>query len=127
MVEASLTGSLTKWTEVSLSYSRRSEVSVQAASQAYTADSVSARLNQFLTTDGKLTANIGGGFVNSEYADNGSYAQRHDVEVRANVGLVYRFQPWLLAQLSYEFQKFNSNQYFDYADNRVTFRVSVGY
>jgi hypothetical protein len=127
VVEASLTGNLTKWTEVSLSYSRRSEVSAQAANQAYTADSISARLNQFLTTDGKWTANIGGTFVNSDYADNGSYAQRHDVEVRANVGVVYRFQPWLLTQLSYEFQKFNSNQYFDYVDNRVTLRLSVGY
>ncbi len=127
VVEVTLKDKFSEWTDVSLTYSRRSEVSVQVASQAYTSDSVSARLNQVLTPDGKLVANVGGDLVNSEYENRGFYARRSDRNWRASVALVYRFQVWLSAQLGYEFEKFTSNQYFEYDDNRFTVRVSVGY
>lgn len=126
-VDVTLKDKFSEWTDVSLTYSRRTEVSVQVGSQAYTSDSVSALLNQVLTSDGKLVASVGGSLVNSEYDNHGLYARRSDRDWRASAALVYKFQVWLSAQLGYEFEKFTSNQYFEYDDNRFTIRVSVGY
>ena len=52
-----------------------------------------------------------------------------DLLYRAGFALNYNIRLWLKASLLYDFQKFDtdSNLAVDYDDNRVSFRVSVGY
>ena len=127
VVDVTLTETLSDRTRASLSYSRRSEVSIQAGNQAYTSDAITAQLNQVLTSDGKLVANIKGSVENAAYANQGFYAGRHDIDYRAGAALIYNVQLWLRVRLAYEFESFNSNQYFDYNDNRITLGVAIGY
>ena len=127
VVDVTLTDTLSERTRVSLSYSRRSEVSIQVGNQAYTSDEISAQWNQVLTSDGKLAANIRGSVVHSAYEDQGAFPGRRDIDYRAGAALIYNVQLWLKARLAYEFESFNSNQFFDYNDNRITLGVAIGY
>ncbi len=129
VVDASLTGKINDKTTAVLSYSRRSSVSVQAASQSYASDVVAASLDRMLTSDGKLVARLGGTFQNDEYENVGTYRGRNDKHYRADFALIYNIQLWLSTSISYEFEKYVSNDLsiIDYDVNRVTLRVSVGY
>ena len=129
VVEASLTGRINDKTTAVLSYSRHSSVSVQAASQSYASDVVTAGLDRVLSSDGKLVARLGGNFQNDVYGNLGTYAGRNDKSYRANVALIYNIQLWLSTSVAYEFEKFVSTDraVIDYNVNRVTVRVSVGY
>ena len=112
-----------------LSYSRRSSVSVQAASQSFASDVVSAEFNRALSSDGKWVARLGGNFENDEYENVGTYRGRNDKSYRANFALTYNIRLWLSTSVSYEFEKHISNELsiIDYEVNRVSLRVSVGY
>ena len=112
-----------------LSYSRHSSVSVQAASQSYASDVVTAGLDRVLSSDGKLVARLGGNFQNDEYEARGTFGGRNDKSYRANFALTYNIRLWLSTSVSYEFEKHVSNNLsiIDYAVNRVSLRVSVGY
>ena len=129
VVEASLTGRINDKTTAVLSYSRRSSVSVQAASQSYASDVVTAGLDRVLSSDGKLVARLGGNFQNDVYGNIGRYAGRNDKSYRANVALIYNVQLWLSTSVAYEFEKFvsSASTVIDYNVNRVIVRVSVGY
>jgi len=129
VVEASLTGRIDDKTTAVLSYSRRSSVSVQAASQSYASDVVTAGLDRVLSSDGKLVARLGGNFQNDEYEARGTFGGRNDKSYRANFALIYNIQLWLSTSVAYEFEKFVSSDRttIDYDVNRVTVRVSVGY
>ncbi len=129
VVEASLTGRINDKTTAVLSYSRHSSVSVQAASQSYASDVVTAELDRVLSADGKLVARLGGNFQNDVYENVGTFGGRNDKSYRANVALVYNIQLWLSTSVAYEFEKFVSSDraVIDYNVNRVTVRVSVGY
>ena len=129
VVEASLTGRINDKTTAVLSYSRRSSVSVQAASQSFASDVVSAGLDRVLSADGKWVARLGGNFENDEYENVGTYRGRNDKSYRANFALTYNIRLWLSTSVSYEFEKHISNELsiIDYEVNRVSLRVSVGY
>jgi hypothetical protein len=129
VVEASLTGRINDKTTSVLSYSRRSSVSVQAASQSYASDVVTAGLDRVLSSDGKLLVRLGGNFQNDEYENLGPFGGRKDKAYRANVALIYNIQLWLSASVAYEFEKFvsNASTIIDYNVNRVIVRVPVGY
>ena len=104
-------------------------VSVQAISQSYASDIVTAGLDRVLSSDGKLVARLGGNFQNDVYENLGTYAGRNDKSYRANVALIYNIQLWLSTSVTYEFEKFvsSASTIIDYDVNRVTVRVSVGY
>jgi len=129
VVEASLTGRINDKTTAVLSYSRRSSVSVQAASQSFASDVVTAGLDRVLSSDGKLVARLGGNFQNDEYENLGTFGGRNDKSYRANFALIYNIQLWLSTSVAYEFEKYVSSDraVIDYNVNRVTVRVSVGY
>ena len=129
VVEASLTQKFSDRTVVSLTGSRRNSISVQIGSSAYTADLVTLQLSQMITLDGKLQAVAMGSLENDQYENIGVFTSRHDLLYRAGFALNYNIRLWLKASLLYDYEKFdtNSNLSFDYDDNRVTFRVSVGY
>jgi len=129
VVDTSLTGRINDKTTAVLSYSRRSSVSVQAASQSYASDIVSASLDRVLSSDGKLVARLGGNFQNDEYEKSGTFSGRNDKSYRASFSLIYNIQLWLSTSLGYEFEKYvsNASSIIDYDVNRVTLRVSVGY
>jgi hypothetical protein len=129
VVDASLTGRINEKTTAVLTYSRHSSVSVQAASDTFASDVVTAGLDRVISSDGKLLARLGGSFQNDEYVDSGTFAGRNDKSYRANFALVYNIQLWLSTSLAYEYEKYVSNdsRIIDYAVNRVTLRVSVGY
>jgi len=129
VVDASLTGRINDQTTAVLSYSRRSSVSVQATSQSYASDIVTAGLDRVLSSDGKLMARLGGNFQNDAYEDVGTFSGRNDKFYRANFALIYNIQLWLSATVAYEFEKFVSSDLrtIDYGVNRVTVTVSVGY
>ena len=129
VVEASLNGKIDQRTSAALSYSRRTSVSVQAASQSYASDLLSAGLDRVLSSDGKWMVRLGGSFQNDEYENSGTYANRNDKSYRANFALIYNIQLWLSTSVVYEFEKYVStdSRIIDYDVNRVTLRVSIGY
>jgi hypothetical protein len=127
VVEVSLEQRFSEKTAAVLSYFRRHSVSVQAARLSYTADAVSAHLNQVLGSSGKLVGTIGGSFENDAYEPIEGGFDRHDLWYRLSAGLTYNIQLWLTAGLSYEFERYRSNQVIDYDVNRVSLRISVGY
>ncbi len=129
VVDASLTGRINDKTTAVLNYSRRSSVSVQAASQSYASDIVGASLDRVLSSDGKLVVRLGGNFQNDEYANVGTFRGRNDKSYRANFSLIYNIQLWLSTSIGYEFERYVSNEstIIDYDVNRVSLRVSVGY
>ena len=129
VAEASLTQKFSDRTVASLTGSRRNSISAQVGSSAYTADAVTLQLSQVITPDGKLQAVATGSLENDQYEDTGAFASRHDLLYRAGFALNYNIRLWLKASLVYDFEKFdtNNNLVFDYDDNRVTFRVSIGY
>jgi len=129
VVEVSLTQKFGERTVASLIYSRRNSISVQLASSAFTADTVSVQLSHVITTDGKLQAILTGSLENGQYENSGAFASRRDLLYHAGFALNYNLQLWLRAGLLYDYEKFdsNSNLVFDYADNRVSLRISVGY
>ncbi len=127
--EASLTGRINDKTTALLSYSRRSSVSVQAASQSYASDLVTVGLDRVLSLDGKLLVRVGGSFQNDEYANSGTFGGRNDKSFRGNLALIYNIQLWLSTSLVYEFEKYTTSEpsIIDYDVNRISLRVSVGY
>ena len=130
VVEASLTQRFWERTVASLTYSRRNNISVQVGSSAYTADAITLQLAQGITPDGRLQGVATGSLEHDQYT--GAFASRHDLLYRAGFALNYSIQLWLKASLLYDYEKFNSNHYFNtqplsYDDNRVTIRLSVGY
>jgi hypothetical protein len=129
VVEASLTGRINDKTTAVLSYSRRSSVSVQVASQSFASDIVAAGLDRVLSSDGKLVARLGGNFQNDEYENFGTFGGRNDKSYRANFALIYNIQLWLSTSVVYEFEKYVSSApgIIDYDVNRVSLRISVGY
>ena len=70
-----------------------------------------------------------GSLENGQYENSGAFASRRDLLYHAGFALNYNLQLWLRAGLLYDYEKFdsNSNLVFDYADNRVSLRISVGY
>jgi hypothetical protein len=124
-----LNGKIDQRTSAALSYSRRTSVSVQAASQSYASDLLSAGLDRVLSSDGKWMVRLGGSFQNDEYENSGTYANRNDKSYRANFALIYNIQLWLSTSVVYEFEKYVStdSRIIDYDVNRVTLRVSIGY
>jgi len=129
VVEASLTGRINDKTTALLSYSRRSSVSVQAASQSYASHTVTVGLDRVLSSDGKLLVRVGGSFQNDEYENSGTFGGRNDKSFRGNLALIYNIQLWLSTSLVYEFEKYTTSEpsIIDYDVNRITLRVSVGY
>jgi hypothetical protein len=129
VVDVSLTGRINDKTTALLSYSRHSAVSVQAASQSYASDVVTASLDRVLSSDGKLVARLGGGYGSDIYEDLGTFAGRNDKHYRADFTLIYNIQLWLSTSVGYEFERYvsSSSTIIDYDVNRVTVRVSVGY
>jgi hypothetical protein len=131
VVEASLDQQFSERTSASVSYARRSAVSVQSsllASPSYTTDTFGLTVHQVITSDGKLVATVGGNFENDGYDSLGGVT-RVDQVYRASFGLTYNLQLWLSAKLAYQFEKYasNSNLIIDYTVNSVTLSVSVGY
>src|SRR2546429_1045232 len=68
--------------DLSLIYSRRNSISVQLASSAFTADTVSVQLSHVITTDGKLQAILTGSLENGQY-ENRSEERRVGKECRS--------------------------------------------
>jgi hypothetical protein len=90
---------------------------------------ITLQLTQLITPDGRLQAVALGSVQNDRFENSGVFASRHDLLYRAGFALNYNIRLWLKASMLYNYEKFtsNSNLVFDYDDNRVSFRVSVGY
>jgi hypothetical protein len=131
VVEVRLENRFSDRTTASLTYARRSEVSVQSSvifGSSYTSDTFGLSLRRTVTSDGKLVATVGGTYENNGY-DAVSGFSREDQVYRANAALAYSLQLWLTAKLAYQFEKYasNDNLVIDYTVNSVTLTVSVGY
>ena len=108
-----------------LAYSREGRVSVESPDWGYAADMISLNLEQEIGTEGKLAAN---GSLSYELDSYETSDGRQYKWLRANAGLIYRFNRWMSAQLTYSFDMFDSNKgNIDYNVNRVMLGLSVGY
>jgi hypothetical protein len=129
VVDIALSQRFTDKTMATLAYARRHSVSVQFARQTYTANVISARLDQVLGVTGKWRGSLGGSYGNYEY-------ERTDIDLvrqydiwSLNAGLDYQIQLWLRAGLAYTYERLASQArgFIDYNVNRVTLRMAVGY
>jgi hypothetical protein len=125
VIQVSLEYEFTGKRKGTLAYLREGRVSVESPDWGYAADLISINLTQEIGTEGKLAAN---GSISYELDDYESNDGRQYKWFRANAGVVYRFNRWMNAQLTYSFDMFDSNKgNIDYNVNRVMLGVSVGY
>ena len=113
-----------------LSYSRGTRLSVQAANASFLEDAVSLRMNQFLGEGGRIVATGGVRYSQRNFDDSaGGFAGRTDDVVGADIGLVYNFSIWLRGVMNYSFSSIDSSdsRVLNYTANKVTVGLSVGY
>jgi len=125
VIQVSLEYEFTGKRKGTLAYLREGRVSVESPDWGYAADLISINLTQEIGTQGKLAAN---GSVSYELDSYETGDGREYKWLRANAGVIYRFNQWMDAQLTYSFDMFDSNKgKIDYNVNRVMLGLSVGY
>lgn len=131
VVELSLTERFSERTILNFAYSRRQRESVQFVRSAYTADTVTLSLLQHIGNEGRLRGNVNVSYTRSDYENNVRYVvgERQDQLVAAGLTISYDIKLWLRAFGSYDFECLDSNEpsVVDYAVNRVTLGLELGY
>jgi hypothetical protein len=129
VVEASIIHRFREKTATTLSYSRRTDISVQAAGTVLTSDNFSLRVDQRIGSSGRLSAYLSGSLTTGNYGSSGGYANRKDNWIRVDAGLNYLFKVWMTGRIGYEYEKFSVNYQglVDYDVNRVTLGLAIGY
>jgi hypothetical protein len=131
VMEVALRHQTTPKTDISLSYSRRTGVSVQFARESYVVDAVNLELKQRIGPAEKLMGRFGGTYQLYNYERIGGGFRREDQLFRAYLDLTYNIEEWLRATLGYSFETFNreavAHADLDYHVNRVTLALIVGY
>jgi hypothetical protein len=129
VVDVALSQRFTDKTSASLSYARVHDISVQFARESYTANIISAQLNQALGTTGKWLVTIGGNLGLYDYDPIGAAPERSYTRYAANFDLAYRIQLWLTASLGYRHETISSDsgQFSEYDVNRVNVSLAIGY
>jgi hypothetical protein len=129
--DASLTYNYTDKTAFTMTYSRRTGVSIQFARESYTRDIVSLQVNQQIGVTGKFLGTAGGSYQLTDYERFDLIRNRNDKWFRAYANVSYRIYLWMVASLGYEYERFDtslqSQGIIDYDVNRVTLRLAVGY
>jgi hypothetical protein len=128
VVDLSLTYRFSEKTATSLGYARRTSISVQSGSASYTADVLTARLQQAFGTRGKWNGTLAFSWENDSFDEN-VFANREDSLYIVIVGIAYQIRLWLRAGLNYDFQTFDSNDptLATYDLHRVNLTLAVGY
>jgi hypothetical protein len=129
VVDLALTQRFSEKTSLSINYSRQNNVSVQYAKQPYTADLVGFQLVQGLGFSGKWQATVSGSYSLYDYSAIGNVASIQYNYIRASASLGYKIQLWMTASLGYEYESVTSDVRgaVDYAVNRVTLRLAIGF
>ena len=129
VVDASLTHRYRERTSTTLSYSRQTGVSVQAAGVSYSSEVFRLGFNQRLGDTGRLTASLTGSAEYDDYGSSGFYSNRQDTWYRLSANFTYLIRLWMSASAGYEFEKFASTGQgiIDYDVNRVTLKLAIGY
>ena len=128
VVDMSLSYKMAVKTTTTLSYMRRSNVSVQGRGETSISDTVSSSVSQLIGNTGKLSANAGITYQLTDYVTQGTLNRSTDY-FSANLGLSYNFQLWMRAGLVYSYTKATSDTVgvLQYSENRVSLTLSVGY
>ncbi len=112
-----------------LSYQRSQEVSMDLTPHVYTADLATFGISQNIGAADKLRAQFGVTYGMNAFDPSLNYPLRNDTYYRVGTVLTYNYKPWLATYASYDFNKFESDhpELIDYAQNRVTIGVKVGF
>ncbi len=129
VVSASLVQAFTEKRSLSFNYSRRQEVSVQYIRESYVIDSTSLVLSQMLGETRRWRASAELGYDRISYDENLAFPNRQDTDFRISTVLNYQVRRWLLAGLTYNFERFTSDLpvVIDYHVNRVTLSLAIGF
>jgi hypothetical protein len=127
IVETSLTANLGDKTVASLTYSRRTTVSIQYAGQAVTVDSVGLRLEQSFGAQRRLSAAASFSFGLQDYGTPATAAGLRKY-YRGALDAGYQWKAWLRTTAAYEYDLLLDGQnHVDYQVNRFTLNVVIGF
>ncbi len=111
--------------EVAFRYNRQGTVSVEDPNIAVESDLISMLINQKIGSTGRYKATVDLSYNILSYENRGDLQYNNFL---VNTGLVYSFNQWMSANLTYGLEIFQSNQdNVDYTSNRVMLGLSVGY
>lgn len=130
VVEAQLSFLATEKTTFNLNYSRRQNVSVQFNRSSYVIDAVGFNVLQIIGSTGRLRADLSGQYSMLDFDPATAYPLgRSDSNWRADIGVSYFFQTWLVTRFQYGFETFSTDfsSVVDYDINRVTLSLAIGY
>ncbi|MCF7765983.1 MAG: outer membrane beta-barrel protein [Verrucomicrobia bacterium] len=130
VADLSLSHRFSDKTSMSLNFSRINDVSVQFASQVFTANTAGLQLSQALGSSGKWRSNVGVGYSMFKYETLGVADANTDFDqFSANFGLAYQIQMWLSASLGYSFIGIRSDSAGipEYDVNQIGLSLSLGY
>jgi hypothetical protein len=129
VVAVSLTERFSERSILVFTYARSQRESAQFVGSTYVNDVVSANLQQHITGDGRLRANLVASYSSSEYEAGSAAGERQDHLVNAGLTITYDIKLWLRAFGSYDFEYLDSSipSIQDYQVNRVTLGMQLGY
>lgn len=129
VVELDLDYAMTSRRVLSLSYSRTSNISVEASSYSYITDLVGLSCVQALGTREKLSVRAGAYVRFSEYDQVAGGAKRSDQYYIFSAAVNYKFDVWLTGSLGYDYERLQTSSagIVDYGVNRVTLKLTLGY
>jgi hypothetical protein len=129
VVELDLSYAMNPRRTFTLSYSRSSNVSVEAASYSYVSDVVGVVCSQALGTREKLNLRLGAYTRFTEYDQATLGVARSDKFYSFSADLSYKFERWLTGSVGYDYERLNTSSpgVVDYGVNRVTLKLTLGY
>ena len=128
VVEIALTQLLSDKAALTLSYSRRTFVSVEFARQTYSLDAIDLQFTQQIGPSKNWKAKASATYSRYNYEPNAGVV-RNDSLLMATAGVTYEMSRWVAAGLGYQFEIYESSipSAIDYKVNRVTLSLAFGY
>ncbi|MGZ8898528.1 MAG: outer membrane beta-barrel protein [Limisphaerales bacterium] len=128
VVAVSLTERFSEHSILTLTYARSQQESAQFVGSGYVNDSVVLDYLQHISAEGRLRGNLVLGYTSSDY-ERTQGGSRQDHLLTAGLTITYDIKLWLRAFGSYNFEFLKSDGLGiqDYAVNRVTLGMQLGY